>query len=1046
MTSSLLRSRGLASATTIGLAAIVGSIATSCGGSSAALTSSPASPSTGAPSTSTSSDPKGAASKGQKATKNAGREGDLVTIVTPSRLLPDLVGDRGVVALEDGHKKVLVDRMRLIAYEDGSLERAAELLPAGSVASIALPSRLGGGYVFHATTGGGTQLWRSPTWLGKLQPLVQLTSVANEVIPGFDRLYIRMTSNNRLTAIDAETGESMSLAPLPPAAAYGVLAFADGWRAVVDTDLRGPLATFDAGTTWRPVGLRERVSAIPVVGGDPTIIVAGGQYRIDARGGVTFRADASRGGDAGEDSEGSPSRPAGPFGKRPLRAAVEDGWPDTPTTAVVARGGSLARISLEDGSVLATIEGAYAERQSYCHAVRLASSFGFICGEPGGPTSIYAFAPPLSMRPVLRFQKPRFVASSGNGALVVRGLCNDEPAPLADTRAYCIVGASGKAREIRVKGEQLGFERVVALADGRVAVLVPPRAGSAGQLTILDGASIKSSLLRLPSEPTSITRELRRGMWLEGFEERDPGVLGGWVEAGGPIVGVRITLDGKVTAGDVRDDPGGAVFAGRFGLSVGESGRAAESTDGGMTWKLFDLPERDDDEGSIGGTRGCSPVGCSIKGWIRVGWGKAKDPDDLDTAASPPSLYVPLRVPATLAFDCEVAGSVTPPIATKAPAPPVDLEPRVFAPSRRREATPLWLPFRNTPAPALQKDEVGLDNGAPYDVVSMRAYAWGRKGADWTRAGRWLIRFDDRFDPGGGVRSSGASASPWPDEGSAADALGMTSYGLSWGAYLDPSGRAALTHACRGSGCALYSVSDGQPILPLRDVNGRTGSFFRPFPNGAVRVGETWFFVTPGSSYDAVTVWRSDLGVAKQLATFFRPTQARYAASDPPRLVRRALGGGLGILVSSAPEPGDRYGSFYVLPMTPETGELGEAIRLGRKDLGGVVPERCAAGQDGWLFDVTLDSTPAIELVSGYASLDSVELRLRLDPGAMCVDTIAARMDGTFSRSNGPTPAPPPPPSARDLDPPLLPLAATERGTGRRWAFRCGKRGALSPR
>jgi hypothetical protein len=982
---------------------------------------------------------------GGAAGKNVARDGDLITMVTPSMLLPDLAGERGVVALEDGHRRVLVDRMRLIAHEDGSLERAAELLPIGNVSAISIPTRLGGGYVFHATAGGGTQLWRSATWLGKLKPLVQLSQVASEVIPGFDRLYVRTTSNNRLAAIDPQTGESMSLAPLPPAAAYGVLAFADGWRAVVDTDLRGPLATFDAGTTWRPIGIRERVSAIPIVGGDPTIIVAGGQYRVDARGGVTYRSDASRESrEAGAPrDEELPARPAGPFGKRPLRAAVEDGWPDSETTAVVARGGSLARVSLIDGAVVASVEGAYPERQSSCHAVRLGQGFGFICGERDGGTSIYAFAKPLAMKQVLRFKRPRFVASSGNGALVVRGVCSDDQAVLADTRAYCILGKDGKAREIRVKGEQLGFERVVALADGRVAVLVPPRAGSSGQLTILDGAAMSSVLLHLPAEPRGAQRELKRGMWLEGFEEREPGVLGGWVEAGGPIVGVRVALDGKVTAGEVRHDAGGAVFAGRFGLSVGEGGRAAESTDGGLTWELFDLPERDDDETSSG-TRGCSPVGCAIKGWIRVGWGKLRSPDDLDPAPSPASLYAPLRVPATLAFDCDVVGAVTPPITAKAPAPAAPSPPTV---RRRGDPTPLWLPFRNTPAPALQKDEVGLDNGAPYDVVSMRAYAWGRKGADWSRAGRWLVRFDDRFDPGGGVRASSASASPWSDEASAADAMGLTSYGLQWGAYLDPSGRSALAHACRGSGCALYSVSDGQPILPLRDPAGRTGSFFRPFPNGAVRVGETWFFVSQGPSYDSVAIWRSDLGVSRQLATFFRPTQARYSAPEPPRLVRRALGGGVGVLVSSAPEPGDRHGNYYVLPMNPDTGDLGEAIKLARKDLGGSVPDRCAPGQDGWLLDTTLESTPSLDLASGYASIDSVELRLRLDPGHACVEAMAARIDGTFTKSGatGPGPAPAPPTSAREVEAPSVPLSATERGSGRRWVFRCAKRGALTP-
>src|SRR4051812_28529995 len=49
-------------------------------------------------------------------------------IVSPSTLLPDLVGDRGVVSSEEGYRRVLRDRMRLIVRDDGSLERAAELI------------------------------------------------------------------------------------------------------------------------------------------------------------------------------------------------------------------------------------------------------------------------------------------------------------------------------------------------------------------------------------------------------------------------------------------------------------------------------------------------------------------------------------------------------------------------------------------------------------------------------------------------------------------------------------------------------------------------------------------------------------------------------------------------------------------------------------------------------------------------------------------------------------------------------------------------------
>src|SRR5262245_60782265 len=69
---------------------------------------------------------------GSASAKGAPPSGGFIDVVTPSTLFPDLVGERGVVAKEDGHRRVLIDRMRIIAREDGSLERARELLPPGS--------------------------------------------------------------------------------------------------------------------------------------------------------------------------------------------------------------------------------------------------------------------------------------------------------------------------------------------------------------------------------------------------------------------------------------------------------------------------------------------------------------------------------------------------------------------------------------------------------------------------------------------------------------------------------------------------------------------------------------------------------------------------------------------------------------------------------------------------------------------------------------------------------------------------------------------------
>jgi hypothetical protein len=999
----------------------------------------------------------------------SGKPGAPVDFVTPSLLLPDVVGTKTFVGEEGGARRVLVDRMRVIARDDGSLERAPELLPSGAVHSVALPTRFGGGFLFHAMSGGSTHVWRAPSWLAKLEPLAEIGYAVDSISPGLDRLIVKI-SNGTVRAIDPTTGAPVPVAPLPTASGYGALVFADGWRGVADVDLRGLLATFDAGATWRPLGIREKVLSVGLVSGNPIVHVSGGSYVVDERGGVTFRATPAT--ETMPDVPEPSAPPLGPLGRRPLRAALEDGWPDSLTTAVVARAGALVRVSLKDGAVLATNEDAYPEHQAACHAVRLGASFGFVCGERDGATAIYAYAPPLDMKPALRFSKPRFVTASGNGALVVRGACADDAPPLPDARPYCIRAANGATREVRLKGD-VGVERVVALADRRVAVLVPPHAGGGGQLILLGDGATKSIALKLPTEPKNSARELHRGMWLDGFEERAHNVLSGWVEAGGATVGVTVALDGTVLAGELRDDPGGVIVSGRFAFSIGEGGRAAESTDGGTTFRAVDLPERDEASVLATPTRACGPAGCALGGWLRVGWGKAASAEDLQPATPPKWTPAPLHGVSSLPFVCEVVGSVTPPppdaskpavaaptpptpparsgrhLPPPTPVPPHTVSIGVGAPpagSKKPTSQTLtpWTAFRNLPPPALGADELGIDNGTQGEAVQLRAYAWGKKGADWTRAARWLVRFDDRFDGSGGIRSSAITASPWIDENIAGEAIGvgngyqMTRWQLHEGRLLDPSGHAALAAGCRnGSNCALYAVVDGQPVQPLRDVNGHTPSVGQP--QSAVRVGETWFFEVLNGQ-EQMTLYRVDLGVVRLIATWPRPAGVRVAT---PLLVHRARSNALGVLVDIDGDPRVSYGSWAVLPVNQETGELGEPVLLVRKDFGGKLA-RCSASQDGWLADVDTPIVAPVDLVGAHAALGPLELRLRLDPGFACVESMASRVDGVVTK--GTTPAEkaaktPPPPPIRIDEATAIPLSVTEQRTNRRWSMRCMKKG-----
>ncbi|MCC6522496.1 MAG: hypothetical protein IT373_07530 [Polyangiaceae bacterium] len=962
----------------------------------------------------------------------AALDAPLVTMRTPSELVPDLdFAAQEAWQVDRDERRYLLAGMRVRVRPNGVVARAGDRFPPGSVSALELPERLGGGYLFYLSDGNGTRLWRAPTWVAPLEPLAALAAATDEVVPGFDRLYLRsQASGGALVAIEPRSGDLMPLGGLPLASGYGVMAFADGWRGVVDTDYAGPMASFDAGASWWPMRLGERAFGAGVLGGDPVVHVSGGRYRLDARGGLQFVADEPPS-DAPpvEADSGASGGARHPLGEHPLRRALLDGWPDTGDSAVVLHEGSLYRVALPSVDVLAVARRALPEAEAECHAVRVGPGFGFVCAERSGPTSLYAFAPPLGVRPLVRFAEPRFVAPSGNGWLVVRGPCVGADAS-PTVRTYCIVAPEGGVREVSVRGD-VGVERVVALADGRVVVLVPPRLGAPGLVNVIAGDAQTSAALTFPDKPKRATLLAQRGMWLEGFEERAPGVLAGWVEAGGPAIGVSVTLDGKVTLGTLRDREGELLVSGRFALAVNDNGTAEESTDGGATWEELELPALPEGPGDAA-TRGCSPLGCALRGWLRLGWGKPGKEGDLAEVTAPDTQYGKPASLEALAWRCEVVGPAT----AGGYDAPTD-------PERSRTG---WSRFMGQEPPKLGPDDVGVDRPSPsYEGVGSHIYVWGPKSADWTRAGSWQVRFEDRFAVDAGVRQSATARSPWADDLSASDGIGVARRGAywKWGVHPDPSGRAALLSACRAANCGLYAVAEGRPVLTIRDPAGAS-EFVKPLDESAVRVGETWYFLA--DTQESIDLWRVDLGVARRFGRLPRVPARRYASSVV-RLVRRAVGSEIGLLLSTDDDANgqQRPPHWFVHPIDPQTGALGVPVDLGRSDFDGVAPPPCVPGEDGWLVELPPGYPSQVRLADGTAFFDSVDYRLRLVPGGGCVDAMAARTGRSFDE---PAPAgrkPPPQPSAASTELPV-PFAVTEQSAQRRWHLRCGPEAASAPR
>ena len=385
-----------------------------------------------------------------------------------ARLVPERLDSVPALGTEPGGgDRKLVAGVRLVARSDGGVLVGAGRLPTGPSSEIDVPERLGGGVLFAT----GSKLWRAPSWLGPLRLVAVAPDAIDQIFIGLDRVYLRF-GRGTLGAIDPRDGSQLGLGPLPAAPWLSMVVSQDAWRATVTADLRGTLVTEDAGATWRRA---------PSTGESETHPPAPPSSRAKASGG------------------GPPSGPTN------LALAVSDGWPLADGTAVVARDGALTRIGLADGSIVETIPNAFPLSPSRCRPFSLATihdpgAFGYVCGEPGGPTGVFAWEVDRSrLVEVRRFAGPRQVNAFGNGALAARGPCGDgAPAGTeGSVTAWCVMSPSGEWTERRV--QQAGT-RLVVLADGRVALLAPPPDGdlSRARISLLEGAKEITTPISFP--------------------------------------------------------------------------------------------------------------------------------------------------------------------------------------------------------------------------------------------------------------------------------------------------------------------------------------------------------------------------------------------------------------------------------------------------------------------------------------------------------------------------------------------------------------------
>lgn len=967
-------------------------------------------------------------------------------------LAPDAPAGSDVRTTPDGRRLFILRGIRWIDHPDGAIERSREVFQEEDVKAVELPPRLGGGFAFYVTSGSVTLLWRAQTWTGDLRPLARIDPPVNELESGFDRLYLASTTTRLWRALDARSGEGLDLLPLPVATAYGQMVFADPWTAVVLSGVRGPLATFDAGESWYPLRTAEPVNEL-ALGASGNIVLGTdrGRFELDASG--KLLSTGARGGEAlfsGAQVFGrypkeifpelaaAPAAEVPPLGRRPLRAAVLRGWPDTPATAVVIERGILGRVRLSDGKVLSAepLPGI-----GPCRGIALGLGFGFACGDAFGPTEIYAYRHGR-LTPELSLGGPHTVRSSGNGALVISAPCDavqpgdgartsSRPARVARSEGvarYCARQVSGELLDVRVRGE-LGSERIAVLRDGRVAVLIPPRSSTPGRLSIISETGTLVRELELEPDAGPGARLVRSGLWLDELWELGDAELGGWVVGAQAFVGVRVDLEGSVQIARLQEGVDETSFFGPRALHMAASASLRETTDYGFDWRVSALPPAVLVAGSASApprhVRGCSAVGCVYDDWVRIGFSES----DVGEPARP---EVPVRVgrgaPAFSFWTLQCEPSAAPrhggrrargSTARRAAAPRAEAsEPARRAGSPAPESS-AWLAFQGEPAPERRAGARGYDFGEVNENGAYRAYAWGAPSADWSRSGMWQVRVGDRFSLSS-PWSTSATRSAWPDAHAAAQAFGLDpNTGVDWWLRLAPTGEIGVLALRARSESFLHLIERDRSITTLEQTSTNDIGVL----GGAQVINDRWYL---GSSRaEEFHLYRVNQNRPELVASY--PLWSRV----PTQLIGSAQGDELGIWQKGA-------GGWYVYPLDLDTFEARAPVHVPIERLGSV-PPACEPGQPGWLgvAGVPLtdsgvsESNTHLDFSGAAEGLRTKRLTARvvIAESGICVDALAAVADGSTPHdltleSNG----------ARIGS---LPLVVTDPTDERRWAFRC---------
>ncbi len=481
------------------------------------------------------------------------------------------------------------------------------------IGGVQLPSHLGGGLLFWNTRA----LYTVDTFLGTLSPLLDLGFAPAAVAFGPSFVLVHGAQGQRV-ALDLHTRQRVALTEPQ---LVDVESTVDGR---VLSLLEGGKGAFsvDGGKTYQALSLPPAAHLLNVFL-DADALVA------ELSSGAFLRLDkgASRFVETTRPEPPKPRHADGlwPVSEPPLERALRFGVPIGAEFAGVAVAGSVATVNLRTGE-LVQMTRALVPSDLECRALDTSGGLLLACMSPGHGTIVLSDV--FGERPITQAKFPAGVELAfADGVLLAGARCDGEQQP----GAVCVRGADGRFHDYDVSAKLAALAPTAkAAAPGgpegsapQIAVSrwIPKEGG--GALAVVTGLvsgflDVQSgSFVPLAPEVPRAVLDAPRGkdswLGLDWIALRDGGVRG-WL----PSAGVGIGRDGRL-------DPSVYEFrivaaAGAHALAFDKGRHAFQSSDWGHTWvETLAPPGSASGSATISGQR-CSPVGCHLGPWLRVGW------------------------------------------------------------------------------------------------------------------------------------------------------------------------------------------------------------------------------------------------------------------------------------------------------------------------------------------------------------------------------------------------------------------------------------------